>query len=172
MAEQGREVAYLKYRLDGMEAKRLPEGYTRQKPITARTLQGEVLGQGAEAVPQTIVMQGECVCCHYHNPQVAQDLIFVFSPTMGPEVDVTTKSDIDTGSAKTAEKHKVNAVAIFSSKSLRTATSFCTGHSPAIVSGLCVVWSVCCFPPPPNAKHLLPSLRASLFPSWHVFVVT
>ena len=32
----------------------------------------------------------------------------------GPEVGVTTKSDIDTGSAKTAEKHKVNAVAIFS----------------------------------------------------------
>ncbi|XP_053749501.1 transport and Golgi organization protein 1 homolog [Panthera pardus] len=36
MVEQGREVAYLKYRLDGMEAKRLPEGYTRQKPMAAR----------------------------------------------------------------------------------------------------------------------------------------
>ena len=104
----------------------------------------------------------------YSNQNKPASLLGLFA---GPEVDVTTKSDIDTGSAKTAEKHKVNAVAIFSSKSLRTATSFCTGHSPAIVSGLCVVWSVCCFPPP-NAKHLLPSLRASLFPSWHLFVVT
>ena len=63
----------------------------------------------------------------------------------GPEVGVTTKSDIDTGSAKTAVKHKVNAVAIFSSNSLQTATSFCTGHPPAIFSGLCEVWPVCCF---------------------------
>ncbi|XP_053069897.1 transport and Golgi organization protein 1 homolog, partial [Acinonyx jubatus] len=36
MVEQGRDVAYLKYRLDRMEAKRLPEGYTRQKPMAAR----------------------------------------------------------------------------------------------------------------------------------------
>ena len=91
----------------------------------------------------------------------------------GPGAGVTPNSDIDTGSAKTAEKHKVNAVAIFSSKSLWTATSFCTGHSPAIVSGLCVVWYVCCFWFfSPDAKPLLPSLRASLFPRWHLFVVT
>ena len=78
----------------------------------------------------------------YSNQNKPASLLGFFA---GPEVDVTTKSDIDTGSAKTAEKHKVNAVAIFSSKSLRTATSFCTGHSLAIVSGLCEVWSVCCF---------------------------
>ncbi|XP_042835342.1 transport and Golgi organization protein 1 homolog [Panthera tigris] len=33
MAEQSREVARLKHRLDGMEGKRLLEGYRRRRPM-------------------------------------------------------------------------------------------------------------------------------------------
>ena len=91
-----------------------------------------------------------------------------------PEAGDTPKSDINPGSAKTAKKHKVNALAIFSSESLRTATSFCAAHSPVIGSGLCVVWYVCSFVFVfvSKCKTFTPSLRASLFSTWHLFVVT
>ncbi|XP_044907473.1 uncharacterized protein LOC109501251 isoform X3 [Felis catus] len=150
-------------RLEGMEAKRLPEGYTGQKPMAARpeTQNPPRRGQSGSWGPPRLTGRF-CMPCpgdapppwtirHVHllnlggpgatrNPSTCNTWIFCRSRS-----GVTTKSDIDTGSAKTAEKHKVNAVAIFSSKYLRTATSFCTGQSPAIVSGLCEVCSVCCF---------------------------
>ena len=91
-----------------------------------------------------------------------------------PEAGDTPKSDINPGSAKTAKKHKVNALATFSSESLRTATSFCAAHSPVIGSGLCVVRYVCSFVFVfvSKCKTFTPSLRASLFSTWHLFVVT